>query len=384
MKEYPLKKFLLVYFLLLLFSSSLLFPQSKYRFFDSAEPLSKYVRLTIFHPSEGIIRSIAELKNNEIVTLKNLLVVAVFHEKEQYDYKKSIDFIKQNNIDWVKFHKLTKNIYSYNLFQENSLSDEFKNIFTKSDGIIFFGGADIPPYIYNEKTNLLTSIRTPYRHFVELSFIFHLLGGFQNNDFKPFLDSAPQFAVLGICLGEQSLNVGTGGTLVQDIFSEIYGKTYLEDIITMSRENWHRNPLVWLYPEKKLLSYSMHRIRLKENSKFVSEMGFNKEDTPFVLSSHHQMVNKLGKKFKVSATSLDGKVIEAIEHEKYPNVLGIQFHPESSLLWDPEQTFKFTLKQKKEISLRSILDNNPPSFAFHKKLWSWFCEKLDEYHKSKQ
>ena len=34
-------------------------------------------------------------------------------------------------------------------------------------------------------------------------------------------------------------------------------------------------------------------------------------------------------------TSLDGKIIEAIEHQSYPNVFGVQFHPEKPGLFDP-------------------------------------------------
>ena len=47
-----------------------------------------------------------------------------------------------------------------------------------------------------------------------------------------------------------------------------------------------------------------------------------------------QMVDKLGEGIKIAATSLDGKVVEAIEHRKYPSVLGVQFHPEFPILWD--------------------------------------------------
>ena len=273
------------------------------------------------------------------------------------------------------------------LFQKNSLDAEFNEIFKKSDGIIFFGGADIPPYIYHEKTNLLTQIHTPYRHFLELSFIFHLLGGFQNKDFKAFLEFNPQFPVLGICLGCQSLNVATGGTLIQDIPSEIYGKMYLEDVISSPPESWHTNPFIRLYPEKavsqNLFPYIMHPIKLRKKAKFVSSLGFQAEDSPYVLSAHHQMVDKLGKGMKIAATSLDGKVVEAIEHQAYPNVLGTQFHPEFPILWDQAKKFKMRPEDKQEKSLLSILKNNPPSFAFHKKIWSWFCEKLVAYHKKR-
>jgi putative glutamine amidotransferase len=95
------------------------------------------------------------------------------------------------------------------------------------------------------------------------------------------------------------------------------------------------------------------------------------------------MAEKLGKGMKVTATSLDRKVVEATEHERFPHVLGVQFHPEFPVLYDPDQKFRFTLQDKEEKSLKSILDNNPPSFEFHRKLWAWFSQKLLQYHNKK-
>lgn len=387
------RKPLLLIFLVLWFLGGILFSQSRERFFDTAELISKEVRLAILYPSLKSIQSLVELRKQGFLPREHLIVIGVYREKEFTDYQKSkkktnyeksMEFVKENNLEWFKFHQISGELRKDRLFQKNSCSAEFEEIFKKSDGIIFFGGEDIPPYIYKKKTNLLTNIETPYRHFLELSFIFHLLGGFQDEKFKPFLESKAEFPILCICLGAQSLNVGTGGTLIQDIWSEMYGKKYLEDVIALPRENWHKNPFSSLYPEEKLLSDNIHRIKLSEKGKFILDLGFKGEDTPYVISAHHQMVDELGKGIKIAATSLDGKVIEAIEHEKYPDVLGVQFHPERLILWDVNQKFRLTPQDKEKKSLRLILENNPPSFAFHKKIWTWFSQKLKDYHKSKQ
>lgn len=386
------KPFLLI-FIMLWFLGGILFSQSRERFFDTAELISKEVRLTVLHPSLGSIKSLVELRKQGFFPGEHLIVIGVYYEKEITDYQKpkektgcekSMEFVKENNLKWFKFHQISGKLRKDRLFQKNSCTAEFEEIFKKSDGIIFFGGEDIPPYIYKKKTNLLTNIETPYRHFLELSFIFHLLGGFQDENFKPFLESKTEFPILCICLGAQSLNVGTGGTLIQDIWSEMYGKKYLEDVIALPRENWHKNPLALLFREEKLLSSNIHRIKLSERGKFILNLGFKGEDTPYVISNHHQMADELGKGLKIAATSLDGKVIEAIEHEKYPNVLGVQFHPERPILWDHEEKFRLTPQDKEEKNLRAILENNPPSFAFHKKIWVWFSQKLKDYHEGKQ
>ena len=354
------------------------------RFFDTAEPGYEEVRLTILYPSLGSIKALIELRANELITIENLVVIGVYHEKERTDYRRSFDYVRDNDLEWFKFHKISGELDRDTLFQKNSCSEDFAKIFQNSDGIIFFGGADIPPYIYGEKTNLLSGISTTYRHFLELSFIFHLLGGSQDKDFEPLLESRAGFPVLGICLGAQSLNVGTGGTLTQDIWSEKYGKKYVEDVCALGQENWHNNPYARVYPEEKLIPYNLHRIKLNGKSKFCTIIGFQEDDAPYIISSHHQVVEKLGKRMMVSATSLDGKVVEAIEHEVYTHVLGVQFHPEFPMLWDTTEKFRIIPQDKEGFNINSFLKNNPPSWDFHQKIWAWLSQELTESHQGKQ
>jgi putative glutamine amidotransferase len=357
--------------------------EAQERYFDTASPKSDEVRLTIFEAPEEGIQALLGLKKEGFLNLDKLVIVSVFHKKERADYLKAAEFVKANRLDWIKFHELSGEISRETLFQKNSLSSDFENIFKKSDGVIFFGGYDIPPAIYGQKTGLLTQIRTPYRHYIELSFVFHLLGGLQDPNLEPFLKKMPLFPVLGICLGSQTLNVGTGGTLYQDVWADIYNATSFEDIAAIPRENLHRNPLARLFPELNLFPSNMHPIRLLKNGIFVARMNFKEKDTPYVRCGHHQAINALGRGMKVAAASMDGKVVEAIEHEQFANVLGVQFHPEKPELWDKDAKFQFTPEDKEKISLRSILDNNPPSYDFHKRLFTWFFQNVEKFHKTK-
>ncbi|MFW6139852.1 MAG: gamma-glutamyl-gamma-aminobutyrate hydrolase family protein [Acidobacteriota bacterium] len=358
-------------------------PELKLNYFDQASLRSEKIRLCVLHPSYSSLNSLINLKESGIFGDEHLEVVGVFHEQERTDYRNSFDLVRVNNLDWIKFHQLKGNLHKDNLFQKNDLTSEFEKIISKSDGIIFFGGADIPPYIYGEKTNLLTSIRTPMRHFLELSFVFHLLGGYQNSDLIPLLESCPDFPVLGICLGEQTLNIGTGGRMIQDIWSEKYGKKFLEEVMALSQDNWHTNPYSRLYPEKNLFPYNLHPIKLTPEGMFVERFGYSAQETPLICSSHHQAVDELGKGMEVCATTLDGQIIEAIQHKKYQNVLGIQFHPEFPLLWDPEASYLFLPQDEKEFTPLETLKNSPPSFSFHKKIWSWFYNSLQEVHENR-
>lgn len=382
MRRYALVRFILI--ILLVGCLDCVPHQVQFRYFDTAVTNSDQIRLTILYPSLGSIQALKTLIDKEFIQIENLLVIGVFHEKERTNYQRSIDYVVENKLSWFKFHRLNGELNQDVIFNSNELSDEFEKIYHHSDGIIFFGGADIPPYIYNEETNLLTEIDTPYRSFLETSFIFHLLGGYQSPFFKPLLDSDPQFPILGICLGCQSLNVGTGGTLVQDIWSDIYQMKTLERVISLGKDRWHTNPYYRLFPEKNLIPYNMHPIQIIPDGKFAKELGFSENDKPVIVSAHHQMPGKLGKGMKIIATSLDGKVVEALEHEYYPNVLGVQFHPEFPILYDRSSTYRFTPDDKAKISLLEILEKNPPSYSFHQQIWKWFGEKLQQYHDSKK
>jgi putative glutamine amidotransferase len=76
-------------------------------------------------------------------------------------------------------------------------------------------------------------------------------------------------------------------------------------------------------------------------------------------------------------------VVEAIGHKSYPHVLGVQFHPESLNIWDADRTSRLTPEDKQEINLISALEKHPPSLAFHKKIWSWFSQKIKAAHQKR-
>jgi putative glutamine amidotransferase len=363
--------------LILLAIQAPLFSQAGERFFDTAPAAHKDIRLTVFYPSIGSIKAVAALRKYSCLDVPDLVVIGVFHKKEATKYAESLQYVKDNGLDWFRFHSVSAEIGEDVLFKKNACTPEYEKIFKGSDGIIFFGGPDIPPSIYKEKTNLLSVIEDPVRHDFELSAIFHLLGGLQDPAFKALLDGRPGFPALGICLGCQSLNVGTGGTLIQDIWSEVYGKPDVEDILALDPEQWHNNPYILLHPQEKLIGYNFHRIRLEGKGLFCSDMGFRTDDHPRILSSHHQALEKLGKGLKVIATSMDGKIVEAVAHEKYPNVLGVQFHPEHRMLWEDEAQFKQSPKDAL-FSFKGLLEGTPPSFAFNKGIWQWLSRKLTE------
>jgi putative glutamine amidotransferase len=335
------------------------------------------IRLTVFYPSVGTLRNLQALREKGYLNLPNLKVTGVHHLREMTNYEEARKYVRENGLDWFSFKTFSAEIGPENIFRTNGLTPELAEIIRNSDGLIFFGGPDIPPAVWGDRTSLLSVIEDPYRHYFELSAIFQLLGGYQDPAFKPLLAENPELPVLGICLGAQSLNVGTGGTLIQDIWSEVYGKNYVEDIIALGPDRWHNNPFIKLHPDLRLSGYNFHWIKLLPDGFFIKRLGFSQNDRPRILSSHHQAIKKLGQGFVVVATSPDGKIVEAIHHTRFINVLGIQFHPEHYRLWDPSLQVRFR-PEEAPTSYWEILNSNPPSLDFQRKLWAWFSEAMKQ------
>ena len=115
--------------------------------------------------------------------------------------------------------------------------------------------------------------------------------------------------LLAICRGVQVLNVAAGGSLVQDIETEVPG-ALVHRVETTPSTIAHE---VWVASGSKLAALLADRIE---------------EDALLVNSRHHQAVKKLAPGFVASATAPDG-VIEAIERPDLPFCVGVQWHPEN-------------------------------------------------------
>jgi putative glutamine amidotransferase len=113
--------------------------------------------------------------------------------------------------------------------------------------------------------------------------------------------------VLAICFGIQSLNVFLGGTLIQDIPSQLG---------TQIEHEWDREGGA---PEP------FHAARIEPGSQLAHLAGASEE---VVNSSHHQSVKDLGRGLRIAARAPDG-VIEAVEWTGDAHwVMGVQWHPE--------------------------------------------------------
>jgi putative glutamine amidotransferase len=296
--------------------------------------------IVLMHPTVNNLRIFRYLTESRIFPLPgNYRVVGVYHKNGSYDYSQSHQYLEKEGLHNFALLGLEPALDQDQLFRGNALTDDFRLIFENSDGVIFFGGPDIPPAIYGHPTSLLTVITDPHRHHLELSFLFHLLGGFQDEEYQPLLDENPDYSILGICLGMQTMNVATGGTMIQDIPFEVYGVMSVEEVLNMQGHRQHRNYLTNYAMDKNLEPDSYHPVVIAPGS-LMEKIAGSTDHRPVVLSSHHQAVRRVGKGWKITATCTDGIIAEALEHEKYPNVIGVQFHPERPKIFDGSELKK--------------------------------------------
>ncbi len=327
-------------------------------------------RLLLAHPTTSTIEVIATLSQKGLLNLASVELLGIYHKDEAYDYSQTQQMLDTLSQLPIQLYELTDTLLVDSLFCKNACSQTFKQLFEDSDGIIFFGGPDIPPAIYQEEIHPRTVITDPYRHYFETSFIYHLLGGYQNNDYLPLLEHNPNYLIFGICLGMQSMNVATGGTLIQDIPSEVYNSDECKGLAHLQTNAIHRNFFVHMpaHTKEQLAGSHFHQIAFKDYF-FPNLVNLDGEISPWVNSYHHQAIKKLGKGFIIGASSMDGKIPEAIFHAHYPNVFGVQFHPERSQFFLNTLTYKFQPHSTAKY-LWEHLDEE--SRLFHTRFWQAF------------
>ncbi|MEO6067229.1 MAG: gamma-glutamyl-gamma-aminobutyrate hydrolase family protein [Gemmatimonadales bacterium] len=162
------------------------------------------------------------------------------------------------------------------------------------DGVLLSGGADIDPAHYHTPRHPKLKPLDPERDAFEFSL---------------FVETrARNLPVLAICRGLQLVNVALGGTLWQDLPSERGA-----------------------HPQSGPRTERVHSVDLLPGSRLGEALGAG----PLSVNSfHHQAIRDLAPGLVASAHSPDG-LIEGIEGDGEPWLLGVQWHPEE--FWaDPD------------------------------------------------
>jgi putative glutamine amidotransferase len=167
--------------------------------------------------------------------------------------------------------------------------------------LVLTGGKDYHPALYGEEPCGSVELAHPIRQDFDLSLIKYCI----NNTRMP---------ILGICAGHQLLNISLGGSLIQDIESDLP--------TTEIKHSSFANQ-----SESASAEMNKHAVSIEQNSLLHSIYGKTRITAT---SSHHQAVQRLGRGLKVSARSDDG-LIEAIELPGRPFTVGVQWHPERDI-----------------------------------------------------
>jgi len=314
-------------------------------------------KIVLVHPDRETIKSFMFLVENDIIPKRNLEVDVLFLKEVSRNYNTSIKFFKENKPSNFNFISIEGKFNSNDFSKENEFSGLFLDIFNNSSEVYFLGGSDFPSKLYGERQKITSYSKCLQRHLFELSFLYHLLG---NENLEPFLEKNPNYSIKGICLGMQTLNIAGGGNLYQDIISEVYNLDYIDEILNLDIHAQHKNYDSCLFSDRSFFTYNIHEVKNVQTKEVVS-----------VLSYHHQAIKRLSNQYEVSFLSMDGKIIEGIQHKKYKNVSGVQFHPENlrifnkkSLCYDfpKEGIFNNTifnlLREKKSLKFHLDYFNN--------------------------
>lgn len=172
-----------------------------------------------------------------------------------------------------------------------------KQIYKQCDALLIAGGNDITPSLYGAKPSSHSASTHLKRDQQELS-----LWRWSKNDDLP---------VLGVCRGMQFINVANGGTLYQDIPTDLPNS----EVHRVSPEKSHEGDYLMI----------LHQLKIKPDSKLAkiletTDVGAN--------AFHHQAVKKLGEGLEATAWAQDG-VIEALEMPSRRFVVAVQSHPEA-------------------------------------------------------
>lgn len=163
-------------------------------------------------------------------------------------------------------------------------------VLDRVDGLLLSGGDDLDPLLYGEMPHPRNGSVSPERDITELAYVRIAL---QRN-----------MATFGICRGHQVLAVASGGTLWQDIPSQV--------------------PTAIQHRQEAPRWFAAHPVSAAPGTKLAAILGAEFR----VNSYHHQAVQKLPPGWVPSAVAPDG-INEAMEHPGYHFALSVQWHPEN-------------------------------------------------------
>lgn len=205
---------------------------------------------------------------------------------------KTLQYVEQSLVHWV----MTGGALAYAVPSPDGGPDHgltLDELIEDFDGVVFHGGADLAPQSYGEEP-----LREAWK------------GDWLRDRYEVALFEACQRQnkpVLGVCRGLQLINVAMGGTLYQDI------NTQVPD--TLVHRDW------------EIYDQNFHEVALTPGSRLAAMYGDSARAR--VNSIHHQGVKDVAPGLVVEARSTHDGIVEALRApEGGPYIAAVQWHPE--------------------------------------------------------
>lgn len=206
---------------------------------------------------------------------------------------KTLQYLEQSVAQWIMARDVV--VFMVPSITQDGMLDRsavrLRDYAQHLDGLVLQGGADVNPMAYGE-----TAMRPEWsgdriRDMYEMELL------------HEFLESRKP--VLGICRGAQLINVAMGGSLYQDIETQIPGPTrHVAD------------------------TYDQHTHSIVLEPGGLMEKLLGNDSPRKVISIHHQGIRTLGRELTVEARAEGDGMIEAIRGTGRGFLLGLQWHPE--------------------------------------------------------
>lgn len=239
--------------------------------------------------SDNILRRITHR------TLKIGISARIFHPESGAKglRSKTLQYLEESIAQWV----MSRNVMVFMIPTVNnngmlhSSNIRLRDYARHLDGLVLQGGADVSPQTYSEVATRPEWGGDRARDVYELELL------------HEFVEAGKP--ILGICRGCQLINVAFGGTLYQDIASDV--PTAIEHVSERYDSHYH----VIHFPQGSVLGSL-----------------FPAKPEALVNSIHHQAVKDLGRDLTVEAISGTDNIVEAVRHRRARFVMGLQWHPE--------------------------------------------------------
>lgn len=160
---------------------------------------------------------------------------------------------------------------------------------SRVSGLILPGGLDMDAHFFNQEMHPACRASDPELDMFQITLV--------------KLAVQLEMPILGICRGAQVANVALGGSLIQDIPSQL-PESHIDHM------------------QKSFSFDTDHDVRFDPGSRLYSMFGASMR----INSRHHQSIDAPGKGIRITAWAPDG-VVEGAEHESLPIDL-VQWHPE--------------------------------------------------------